>query len=859
VAVLDYSAAGPVSLPPNPTAGDPISGSWSGWIEAPQSGFYNVAIEVDAGATITLRLAGASVTLAQAAGVWTNQTPISLTAGTLHAVTLTVERVTDRLALRWETTGQGWEPIPARLLYSADRLGRLHTTWVRFLKAVALASALRLSPAEVAHFASHPDHRVGGEGWLNALAVTGAPSTATAQALREVLVALLGFVRIRAASAPGEDELVSLLEAPAATLPSGESALPVLLGWDAGSLGTLLTRFGLTLADLGNIDALRRVHDAYALVRTSGIPAVALIAATINDPPAAALQGLEAAVRARYDRDGLLDVIKEVHDELRDVRRDALVAYVLHGLAANPATSHIDTPDKLFEFFLMDVQMEPCMQTSRIRHALSSVQLFADRCLMNLEPRVAASSIDAGRWEWMKRYRVWEANRVVFCFPENLAEPELRDDQSPFFRETIGELLQGDITEDAAAIALVRYLTKLEEVAQLEPCGMHFSEGIAGKLTGIGPTEDVAHVVARTPGGRRTHYYRSRRPSGWTPWERIPLEIEDNPVIPAVWRNRLFLFWLRILRETPVNPAGLPTTGRPGGLAGLSIGDLKSEAAADARAGVKVGINAVLCWSEYYDGRWQPAKSSDPNRPTELGLFDTHGSGAFDRTALRLGVSYAFDDSLRVWISGSGNSSFAFYNTHSPPVRGEDAPAPPQPPAGTLNVNWGWKWADKVGSRLHVAYQGFFLVNNPYYPPPAPFEHDVLEDAWPFDITQARHVLLAPWPVPFFLADSRRVYWVTPQSEMVTIQGYNGFGVVVPQTGRKLAVTSPLVLKADALLEARASEVQALSQDEPGFGVLDPVHVRRFVGASPTIHRGLASSDAVRYGDKTIGPAGALP
>ena len=49
---------------------------------------------------------------------------------------------------------------------------------------------------------------------------------------------------------------------------------------------------------------------------------------------------------------------------------DALVAYILHQMRAHAESAHIDTPDKLFEYFLMDVQMEPCMETSRIRHAL---------------------------------------------------------------------------------------------------------------------------------------------------------------------------------------------------------------------------------------------------------------------------------------------------------------------------------------------------------------------------------------------------------------------------------------------------------------------------------------------------------
>src|SRR5205814_1835502 len=170
-------------------------------------------------------------------------------------------------------------------------------------------------------------------------------------------------------------------------------------------------------------------------------------------------------------------------------------------------------PDKLFEYFLMDVQMQPCMQTTRILHATGSVQLFIDRCLMDLEPRVPPSNLDAAQWAWMKRYRVWEANRKVFLWPENWLEPELRDHQSPIFKETIGELLQGDITEDAAEVALLNYLGKLEEIAKLEPCGMFYED------------ETNVHVVARTAGAHRKYYYRRMQDSSWLPWEQIKLEI----------------------------------------------------------------------------------------------------------------------------------------------------------------------------------------------------------------------------------------------------------------------------------------------------------------------------------------------
>jgi hypothetical protein len=31
------------------------------------------------------------------------------------------------------------------------------------------------------------------------------------------------------------------------------------------------------------------------------------------------------------------------------------------------------------------------------------------------------------RWQWLSRYRVWEANRKVFLYPENSLEPESRE------------------------------------------------------------------------------------------------------------------------------------------------------------------------------------------------------------------------------------------------------------------------------------------------------------------------------------------------------------------------------------------------------------------------------------------------
>ncbi|GAB3959974.1 hypothetical protein GCM10027614_80650 [Micromonospora vulcania] len=250
-----------------------------------------------------------------------------------------------------------------------------------------------------------------------------------------------------------------------------------------------------------------------------------------------------------------------------------------------------------------------------------------------------------------------EANRKVYLWPENWLEPELRDDQSPFFKELMSELLQGDITEDRAAGAMGRYLAKLDTVAKLEPAGVYHAENDPGTA------DDIAYVVGRTAGANRAYYWRRREYGYWTPWEQIKLDIEDNPVIPVLWKSRLFLFWVKILLEPDLagtKPFSVPPDTD---LLKVKTGNVKSELP-------QIAVRAMLCWSEYYNGVWQPVSTSDPQLPTHLGSV---APGTFNRSALRLSSTVA-DGALRIDIDGAGGSFFVLYNTHSLPVRAEDVP-----------------------------------------------------------------------------------------------------------------------------------------------------------------------------------------
>ncbi len=847
---LDYARGGSNPLP-NP--GNAISGIWSGQVEAPEAGFYNFIIEADSGTTVSLMLDGHTLAPAQNGNVWRNTDPLELKAGMLYTIELKVEKVKDALSLKWETPKRAREGIPSRYLYPPTILTSFSITYIRFLKAASLVMGLGLTANEMAYFATHADYRINaqghidshGQGWLNALPnadnlhLANPADAAIARnvnaALLTPLRALLDFARIKADISPGDESLLTVLKDPTTATQNTDSLLFTITRWNQTPLHDVLAQFGGNIAGLGHFDLFRRINNAFALVQKMGISAKALIQATTNEPTGDTVRDLQAALRARYAADDWRDVVRPINDEMRSLQRDALVAYILHQMRSRPESAHIDTPDKLFEYFLMDVQMDPCMQTSRIRHALSAVQLFIERCFMNLEPRVSPATLNVKQWEWMKRYRVWEANRKVFLYPENWLEPELRDDKSPFFKEIESELLQSDITEDSATTALLNYLSKLEEVAKLEPCGMYYVE----------PTDkqgEVMHLVARTAGAHRKYYYRHYELGYWTPWEQIKLDIEDNPVIPVVWNDRLFLFWLRILKQesdTVQNPYS-----KEGPLISLETSDIKTDPP-------QVTVQAVLCWSEYYNGKWQPAKTSDVNKPTQL---ETTSPNGFDRTMIHLGVSVE-GDALRVYMhdtpispliygphTDSWPGSFLFYNTHSLPIPGEIAPVP--------LVSAPLSDRDFAGdNKQDLAFQYSDVTN-------ADLKRDILKTQIPFDVINPRHKLQDIWNAPIFFADSRHVFLVTTAEQPVWVRSYGGYGIIDNAGVLQAAQIPPLVVQTAPPPKSKFwGDGGPIG---PDLGVVNPAPMQRLVTEDAYIRQGLGTTRNVKYGDRQIGPSGAI-
>lgn len=337
---------------------------------------------------------------------------------------------------------------------------------------------------------------------------------------------------------------------------------------------------------------------------------------------------IQHAIRSQYNQEDWEQVVKPLNDKLRENQKNALIAYLL--LQEDIFNWGVTDADGLFEFFLIDVQMDACMETSRIKQAISSVQLFVQRCFLGLEEEqrhsgIKSNVLDRKRWDWMQRYRVWEANRKIFLYPENWIESNLRDDKSSFFKELEGELLQKDINKQNVEDALKAYLYKVDEVANMEVIGVYIemATDINGNTT---ETAIKLHVFSRTRIAPYFFFYRYLDIAGgnnWNPWEKMQVDIpnydvevtieiikiaqniyELNPkyktiigngcyLTPIVWNGRLLIFFPQFVRKTKPNED----------VAGSkSIRDM-SEDSTDSAKPIEYW-EIKMAWSEYRNGKW---------------------------------------------------------------------------------------------------------------------------------------------------------------------------------------------------------------------------------------------------------------
>lgn len=470
---------------------------------------------------------------------------------------------------------------------------------VRLLhKDAVVVRGLQLTPSEVAWWLRGT--HAADMGWMH----PADPPLGTAAAVPWARwAALQQFVAWGRALPAGQATMLDFADAlldGAADSDATLTSLAELTGWSRSELDALAkgyrwidTTAGIDVvkAELVKPANLVRLANAMAALRKLGVNASTALAWAVAEPTAADADAMKQAVKAKYDLVQWQQVIQPIQDALRERKRDALVGWLVAHPDQAKGQSWTDA-NGLYAFYLIDVEMSACMLTSRIKQAAASAQLFVQRCLLNLElDIVAKTDVDPKwkQWKWMKRYRVWEANRKVFLYPENWIEPELRDEKSLFFKELEDELMQNDVTQETAEQAFLAYLEKLDTVANLEIRAM-FEQSISAD-------ETVLHVFGRTRSSQSPAYFYRKRINGarWTAWEPVNLDIASDHLIAGVHNRRLHLLWPQFLEKAD-DPGNVHTP------------DINAPATIPSP---RKYWEVRMFWSELKKGKWTPKVLSD--------------------------------------------------------------------------------------------------------------------------------------------------------------------------------------------------------------------------------------------------------
>jgi hypothetical protein len=722
-------------------------------VDPPATDDYLFYVQAPPGTQVALRVDGADVVAAAPVGpggevASVDSVALKASVPARFELTLAGLPAGDEARLLWRTQTMPKAPVPASRSIAVPQGDRAAASLLRLRKAVALAGGLALTPREITFAAaSAPDTK----GILDDLPVGGPPQPADVPPLWAKLEPLVWFTAWKQRTEPDTDTWVEMLETSALGDAAGQARVAAVGAWRTDDITEAMTFLGAAGDDLQRFTTVRAVAELADLAVETGQTVANLRAWAVAGPDAALLGEIRDEIKSVVDAAAWRESMRSVNDVLRNLRRDALVAYILVHLPPTPA---VETADELYEHFLVDVEMDACMQTSRIRSALSTVQLYVTRCLMNLEDEVAAGSIRQDEWAWMKRYRVWEANRKIFLWPENWLEPELRDGKSPFFRELESDLLKSDINNDLAEDAFLAYLKKLDEVARLEIVAAYLQQGTTGK-----EDDNILHVVGRTNGKTRQHWYRRFEYGYWTPWEKVTLDIEGDLVLLTMWRGQLFLFWATTV-EKP----------RPGTQDSSSA----QFASQTWRPRSPIDVEITLSWGELYRGKWVSPKSTNMRDPIVIPSLRVFHPGAlllFSRAEKPEGLSERLWMTVVYYVEGDVKAYLLLFTSkNAPPVMFEDQ----NDPTVVQNVARFYEelfWerqsdADLDANGLDVPRADVTLrIEQPPNAWAPTVDETLLTKAsgiqgW--SVRTVMHPVENQWEAPFFFADEHATFHVQP-------------------------------------------------------------------------------------------------
>lgn len=621
-------------------------GQWRGGIEVPQNGSYRFYAKLGKkDATVMLTFDGMLEPVLNATATKEDDELsefVELKSGVLYMLTIEANNLQDgtfELLAKGETTPK--DKLSQFVMLPQTTIDKAVSAYTMLSKAVQLIQTLSLNVREINHILTNPSDF--GNVNLRLLPTKNDVGTDTnAIALFNTLVRLIDFSSLKRDMAGGNDDLIAIFGYTRIKNPETVQDLCIrianLTRRKPDSVQAIAVELKMTAAEhFADLSLMERLWQAMQVVEKFGISILSLKSWLTPQPDVAVAMSLRNTIKSRYEQETWQHIAKSIFDPLRQSKRDALVAYILH----LKSDEGLDSVEKLFEYFLIDPGMEPVVQTSRLRLAISSLQTFIQRCFLNLEKQVHPSVLNSQHWGWMKRYRVWEANRKIFLFPENWLEPEWRDDKTHLYQELESSLLQGDVTNQLAEDALYVYLKKLDQLARLEIVTMYAEEQPHGPPT--------MHVIGRTHLTPHQYFYRRYAHQMWTAWEPVNTEIDGEHIVAVKWRERLHLFWLTFMEKVEES-TGAAQTNQTGAVGELELNSVINATATASKGFAKRMLDVQLNWSEYFQGEWTVRESSGFGNSIDY-------SQPFDASKVFVTVSLEedLDGAIRIYLIGLKN------------------------------------------------------------------------------------------------------------------------------------------------------------------------------------------------------------
>lgn len=256
--------------------------------------------------------------------------------------------------------------------------------------------------------------------------------------------------------------------------------------------------------------------------------------------------------------------LQAVLNEIQQARRNALVDYYIAYCLPDtpvggevPLATRIKTPDDLYEYLLIDTQITAAVTTARVAEAISSVQLYINRCLGGYDPdvdnamgstMVLESKPGGFFYDWdayNQVYSTWAGKERLQYYPSVYLDPSLRYNKTELFNALEETINQGRISSTRVDAGFQQYMLGFEAVANLET--------ISGYQAGIDSTEDcrdMLYFIGRTATEPHSYYWRSCNMAirddqenitggAWSQWLKVGVPAAEalNNYLSPCWVN----------------------------------------------------------------------------------------------------------------------------------------------------------------------------------------------------------------------------------------------------------------------------------------------------------------------------------